>query len=132
MLLQRVEKLRLEYTDKYVVVDGNRPDLARFAGKIGRVHTVNAAGRALVEFDDRGWYDLELDFLKVIDKPKPKEPARRPAPAKAPPAAADEAQAAARGNLSELELARLEKDAGAKATAEKTAKHKPADAAGEA
>jgi len=132
MLLQRVERLRLEYTDKYVVVDGNRPDLARFAGKVGRVHTVNAAGRALVEFDDRGRYDLELDFLKVVDKPKPKEPAGQPAPAKTPPGAADEVKAAARVNLSELELARLEKDAGAKSAAAKTAKQQPADAAGEA
>ena len=72
MLPERVEKLRFEYTDQYVVVEGNLPQLARYKGKIGRVHTINVNGRALVEFEnDRGRYDLELDYLKVVDKPTP-------------------------------------------------------------
>ena len=60
-------------------------------------------GRALVEFDgnnNRGWYDIDIDFLKVIDEPLPKEEKRvkkqSPKAEKAP---------------SELEKARSEKDA---------------------
>jgi len=117
MLPERVEKLRLEYTDQYVAVEGNLPQLARFKGKVGQVRTININGRALVEFEsDRGRYDLELDYLKVVDKPKPKEPPAKAAKAK--PAAAKPAAPKATGekpepkqNLSELELARQKKDA---------------------
>lgn len=68
----RIQSLRLEYTDQYVVVEGRRPDLARFKGKVGRVITINWNGRALVQFDsgsDRGWYDLDLDDLRVVEPP---------------------------------------------------------------
>ena len=92
--LERVEKLQQEYTDKYVVVDANRPELARFKGFTGHVKTVNMSGRALVEFDDYhlniGWYDIELDFLKIVAQPLPKEEKtekHKPAKAAAPPAA---------------------------------------------
>jgi len=100
---EHVEKLKREYTDQYVVVDEQRPELRRFKGMTGTVKTVNMNGRALVEFDgnnNRGWYDIDIDFLKVIDEPLPKEekPARKRAPkAKKAP--------------SELEKARSEKDA---------------------
>jgi hypothetical protein len=100
---EHVEKLKREYTDQYVIVDDKRPELRRFKGMTGTVKTVNMNGRALVEFDgqnNRGWYDIDIDFLKVIDEPLPKEekPARKPAPkAKKAP--------------SELEKARSEKDA---------------------
>lgn len=122
MLPERVEKLRHEYTDQYVVVEGNLPQMARCKGKIGRVHTINVNGLALVEFEsDRGRYDLELDYLKVVDKPKPKEP-----PAKAKPAPAKEAvpnttenKPEPREKLSELELARQKKDAEKPKSAEK-------------
>jgi hypothetical protein len=71
--LDRVERVRREYTDKYVVVDDTRPELARFGGFVGQVKTVNMNGRAMVEFLDyyrnRGWHDIELDYLKVVDKP---------------------------------------------------------------
>lgn len=117
MLPERVERLRLEYTDQYVVVEGELPHLAQFKGKVGQVRTINVNGRALVEFQsDRGRYDLELDYLKVVDKPKPKElPAKAPkgeaAPAKpaAPTAAEDKPEP--KEKLSELELARQKKDA---------------------
>lgn len=115
MLPERVEKLRLEYTDQYVVVDGDSPHLARFKGKVGRVHTINQNGCALVEFEgDRSRHDLELDFLKVVDKPKPKEPPAKGAkPAKAKPAAPapPEEPPQPKEKLSELELARQEKEA---------------------
>ncbi|OHB81984.1 MAG: hypothetical protein A2W31_08985 [Planctomycetes bacterium RBG_16_64_10] len=69
----QIERTRREYTDQYVVVDARRPELARFDGYVGQVKTVNMNGRALVEFLDYhrnvGWYDIELDYLKVVDKP---------------------------------------------------------------
>lgn len=98
MDLLRVEQLQREFTDKYVVVHGNRPELARFQGITGRVKTVNMSGQALVEFDaynNIGWYDISPVFLKVIDAPLPPketpkaEPkAAAPKPAAAKPAAA--------------------------------------------
>ena len=118
MLSERIEKLKQEYTDKYVVLDGDRPELARFQGMIGQVKTMNFNGRALVEFDgnsNRGWYDIELDYLKVVD-----EPERKPDVAKGKVAAGEAGvkrpDATAKGErkerLSPLELARLEKEAG--------------------
>ncbi|MCA9100996.1 MAG: hypothetical protein KDA63_07605, partial [Planctomycetales bacterium] len=85
-MFEQIEKLKRDYTDQFVVVDGSRPELQRFRKLTGRVKTVNMSGRALVEFDDVnniGWYDIDLDFLKVVDAPKPVETAK----AKAAPAA---------------------------------------------
>jgi DNA polymerase III gamma/tau subunit len=112
-MFEQIESLKREYTDKYVVVAGGIPELARFEGHVGQVKTVNMNGRALVEFDawaNIGWYDIELDCLKVVPKPEPKaepdkhekrEAAAKPA-AKAPPAAAGEKK------LSPLEMARMQ------------------------
>ena len=117
MLRERVEKLRFEYTDQYVVVEGDLPQLVRFKGKVGQVRTINVNGRALVEFEsDRGRYDLELDYLKVVDKPKPKAPPAKmakakPAAAKPEPSEEIERKAEPREKLSELELARQKKEA---------------------
>jgi hypothetical protein len=99
MVFEDIQKLQAEYTDKYVVVDDERPELRRFKGMTGIVKTVNMSGRALVQFDGHnniGWYDIDIDFLKVVDKPPPKEepkPSRRAAapkaadkPSTAPPA----------------------------------------------
>jgi hypothetical protein len=59
MFADRIEQMKREYTDKYVVVDGTQPELARFRDVVGRVRTVNMNGRVLVEFDDyhlnTGW-----------------------------------------------------------------------------
>ena len=63
MVFEHAEKLKTEYTDKYVIVDQERPELIRFNGLTGTVRTVNMNGRALVEFDGHeniGWYDLSL------------------------------------------------------------------------
>jgi hypothetical protein len=95
MVFEQIEKQKREYTDKYVVVDATRPELARFKDVVGQVKTVNMSGRALVEFLDYhlniGWYDIDPQFLKVVDKPPPK-PAKpeekKPAKAEAKPAAA--------------------------------------------
>jgi hypothetical protein len=80
-----IEKLKSEFTDKYVVVDGGRPELARFNGLTGQIKTVNMSGKALVQFDGRlniGWYDIGLDFLKIVPKPEPKVEEKKPAAAK--------------------------------------------------
>ena len=123
MLPERIEKLKQEYTDKYVAVDEKRPVLARFQGMIGQVKTINFNGRALVEFDgqeDRGWYDVELDYLRVVDKPEANPPAEKGGKA----AAKAEAKTAGapikkkgQEKLSPLELARMEKQAAAAAQA---------------
>jgi len=83
----RIQNLRLEYTDQYVTVNSPRPELARFKGKIGRVITINWNGRALVQFDsgaDRGWYDIDLDDLRVVDPPASKTPEGAASPASVP------------------------------------------------
>ena len=112
MVYPQIDKIKQEYTDKYVVVDGKRPELARFNEMVGQVKTVNMSGRALVEFQDYhlniGWYDIDLDFLKVVDKPEPKEE-KKPAAKKpaAKPAAKKEA-AGGEKKLSPLEMARMQ------------------------
>ena len=62
MVFEHIEKIKQEYTDKFVVVDESCPELRRFIGQTGMVRTVNMNGRALVEFDGHlniGWYDIE-------------------------------------------------------------------------
>lgn len=61
------EQLKAEYTDKKVSIASNRPELARFQGRIGRVVTVNQNNRALVDFQDGPWYDIPLDELTLAD-----------------------------------------------------------------
>jgi hypothetical protein len=106
-VFDHIERLKTEYTDKYVIVDETRPELRRFAGMTGSVKTVNMSGRALVQFDApsfEGWIDIDVDFLKVVDEPLPQPekeaPAKKPAakkPAAKKPAAkpADTAKKAA-------------------------------------
>ena len=48
------EATRREWTDQYVEVNPDRPELKRFAGIVGRVVTVNWNGKALVDFQDGG------------------------------------------------------------------------------
>jgi hypothetical protein len=129
MVFEQIEALKREYTDKYVVVDSSRPELARFDGQVGMIKTVNMNGRALVEFQDYianiGWYDIDLDFLKVVPKPEAVTPAKveKPAAKKAEPAAkaaakpasgapaapaAKKPAAPSEKKLSPLELARMQ------------------------
>ncbi len=112
MVFEQIEQLKKQYTDKYVVVDETRPELRRFQGQTGIIKTVNMSGRALVEFNANlniGWYDIELDFLKVVDNPFETDESRakkKAAPAAAKPAAkkptksmsVEEMMAAARAN----------------------------------
>jgi hypothetical protein len=67
--IDQVEQLKAEWTDQYVRVNPDRPELARFAGRVGRVVTVNFTGKALVDFCDGGWYDItaSAEFLTRVD-----------------------------------------------------------------
>lgn len=97
MSIDRAEQLKEKLTDKYVVVDPSIPELRRFANWTGKVKTVNMSCRALVEFDgpvDIGWYDINPDFLVVVDGPRPKAAPAAKAPAAAKPAAAPSAAVA--------------------------------------
>ena len=82
-----IERLKSEWTDKYVVISSPAPELARFAKTTGQVKTVNMNGRCLVEFDQYnniGWYDIDPSALKMVPKPLPKPPEEKPAKAAAP------------------------------------------------
>ena len=114
MSFETVERLKREYTDKWVTVETGTPELKRFVGLSGRIKTVNMNGRALVQFDnpvDISWYDIDLSYLKVIDAPLPKKVAEKHAEPAAKPAAAKPAAPAAAGK-SPLELARAQGAAG--------------------
>lgn len=97
-----IDRLKSEWTDKYVVIDSPAPELARFSAATGIVKTVNMNGRCLVQFDqynNTGWYDIDPACLKIVPKPLPKPAESKPkvaAPAKAaaPKAAAKPAAGA--------------------------------------
>jgi hypothetical protein len=66
---KRVDELRKAWIDQFVVVNPDRPELRRFANVVGRVVTVNYNEKAVVDFQDGGWYDVPADpqFLTKID-----------------------------------------------------------------
>jgi hypothetical protein len=63
------EALKREWTDQYVEVNPDYPELKRFAGIVGRVVTVNFNRKAVVDFQDGGWYDITAssDYLRKLD-----------------------------------------------------------------
>ena len=63
------EALKREWTDRYVEVNPEQPELRRFQGIVGRVVTVNCNNKAIVDFQDGGWYDITAsdEFLRVLD-----------------------------------------------------------------
>ena len=63
------EAMKREWTDQFVEVNAERPELKRFAGLVGRVVTVNQNGKALIDFADGGWYDItaSAEYLKKLD-----------------------------------------------------------------
>ena len=71
---EEIENLKSEWTDQYVQVNAERPELKRFAGRVGRVVTVNWTGKALVDFADGGWYDItaSTDCLTRLDSAEAK------------------------------------------------------------
>ena len=62
------ETLKTTWTDKFVRVKAGVPQYERFAGKVGRVVTVNYGGKAIVDFADGAWYDIPAlaDYLEVV------------------------------------------------------------------
>lgn len=65
----QMDQLKREWTDQFVKVNANRPELKRFDGIVGRVVTVNWGGKALIDFQDGGWYDITAsnEFLTKLD-----------------------------------------------------------------
>jgi hypothetical protein len=65
----RHEALLHEWTDQFVMVNPEQPELKRFAGIVGRVVTVNWNNKALIDFQDGGWYDITAssEFLQKLD-----------------------------------------------------------------
>jgi hypothetical protein len=53
-----IEEMKRTWTDQYVKVKPERPELKRFADIVGRVVTVNWNGKAVIDFQDGGWYDI--------------------------------------------------------------------------
>jgi hypothetical protein len=130
-----IERLKSEWTDKYVVIASPAPELARFAKTTGKVKTVNMNGRCLVEFDqfnNIGWYDIDPSALKIVPKPLPKPPEEKPAKAAAAPKPAAEkpaAKPAAAGKPSTADiLAAARAKSGGAAAPAKPATAKPSTA----
>jgi hypothetical protein len=65
-----VETLKQQWTDQFVEVNADFPELKRFAGIVGRVVTVNFNGKAVIDFQDGGWYDVTASerFLRKLDQ----------------------------------------------------------------
>ena len=66
--------LKQTWTDKFVRVKAGLPQYERFAGKIGRVVTVNYGGKAIVDFADGAWYDIPAtsEYLEVVPEEEAK------------------------------------------------------------
>ena len=62
------EALKRAWTDRFVQVRPGHAEYERFAGRVGRVVTVNFGGRAIVDFADGAWYDLPASdaYLEVV------------------------------------------------------------------
>jgi hypothetical protein len=65
----RHEEIRREWIDQYVRVNPQYPELKRFEGIVGRVVTVNWNNKAVVDFQDGGWYDVTAssEYLTKLD-----------------------------------------------------------------
>jgi len=65
----QLESLREEWTDQFVRANAERPELKRFGDIVGRVVTVNWNGKAVIDFQDGGWYDItaSTQFLTRLD-----------------------------------------------------------------
>jgi hypothetical protein len=68
------EQLKQTWTDKFVRVKPGLPEYERFAGKVGRVVTVNYGGKAIVDFADGAWYDIPAtdQHLEVVPEDEAK------------------------------------------------------------
>jgi alkyl sulfatase BDS1-like metallo-beta-lactamase superfamily hydrolase len=59
--------LKIHWTDQFVAVSPDRLELRRFQGIVGRVITINHNNKAIVDFQDGGWYDINPDCLRKLD-----------------------------------------------------------------
>ena len=66
--ITRNDELKRDWTDQYVTVNPDRIELKRFVGIVGRVVTVNWNNRAVIDFQDGGWYDIAAseEYLKKL------------------------------------------------------------------
>ncbi|MEZ6125884.1 MAG: hypothetical protein R3C49_22380 [Planctomycetaceae bacterium] len=116
MSIEQAERLKRELTDKWVTVAEGVPELRRFQMLTGKVRTVNMNCRALVQFDspeDIAWYDIDPQFLTVVDGPHPKAKEETAHSAKAAAAPAKAAAPAASGGGSPLDQIRAKAGGGA-------------------
>lgn len=130
-----IERLKSEWTDRYVVVETAVPELARFGQATGLVRTVNMNGRCLVEFDqfnNTAWYDIDPSYLTIVPKPEPKPAGEKPAKAAPAKPAAKKADPAAKPSgkpsTADILAAARGKKAAAKPAAAKPAGGKPSTA----
>jgi hypothetical protein len=67
--MNQIENLKREWTDQLVQIKPGRTELERFANIVGRVITVNFNGKAVIDFQDGGWYDITAseEFLTRLD-----------------------------------------------------------------
>ena len=85
MACDKIEQLRAQWTDQFVAVDAGVSTLARFAGMVGQVMTVNHSGLALVQFlgADNSRYGIDPANLTITEPPPPPvEAPKKPEPAK--------------------------------------------------
>ncbi|HVS37375.1 MAG TPA: hypothetical protein VMS17_17570 [Gemmataceae bacterium] len=63
------ESLKREWTDQLVEVNPEQLELQRFQGIVGRVVTVNCNNKAVIDFQDGGWYDITASelYLRKLD-----------------------------------------------------------------
>jgi len=73
--LDKMDELRAEWIDRFVVVREDRPELTRFASRVGRVVTVNYSGKAIVDFADGAWYDIpaSAEHLTILTDDDPRK-----------------------------------------------------------
>ncbi len=124
-----IERLKAEWTDKYVVIDSPAPELSRFAKTTGTVRAVNMNGRCLVEFDqfnNIAWYDIDPSHLKVVTEPLPKP--EKQAKAKAATAAkTTSSKASSTQKKSTADILAAARGGGSKPTAKPAGKLSTAD-----
>ena len=67
--IKQHDDLAKDWTDQFVTVNPDRQELRRFAGIVGRVITVNWNNKAVVDFQDGGWYDITASpaYLRKLD-----------------------------------------------------------------
>jgi hypothetical protein len=61
------DALKREWSDQFVEINPDRPELRRFQGVVGRVVTINHNNRAIVDFQDGGWYDIAPEYLRKVE-----------------------------------------------------------------